>query len=75
MSNSKEPLKVVVVIGASGMTDICKSKGAAIGYIKSQSEGHKAELISETKLHDGNNFWMYRCGSREWNLEEKVVIE
>lgn len=73
MSSSKENSKVVMVIGASGMMEIFKNRDTALNFIEDESEGHEPELIGETVLGDGLQFWMYRCGSREWNLEEKVV--
>lgn len=73
MSSSKDNSKVIMVIGASGLMEIFKSKDNALTFIESESEGFEPELLGKTELHDGLEFWMYRCGSREWNLEEKVL--
>lgn len=65
--------KVVMVVGASGLMEIFKDKDKALDFIETESEGAEPELLGKHELHDGLEFWMYRCGSREWNLEEKLL--
>lgn len=66
-------MKVVMVIGADSSMEIFKDKDRALNFIEKENNGHEPELIGEHELGGGLNFWMYRCGGREFNLEEKIL--